>query len=73
MDYQFPNYLLLHMQFQMILCYENLVHLLFFSREHRHGRVSDRGSFSGPLLPTGERPLSDHRPANGVSRATNGV
>jgi serine/threonine-protein kinase OSR1/STK39 len=41
-------------------------------REHRHGRVGDRGSFSGPLLPTGERPLSDHRPANGVPRATNG-
>ncbi|XP_024373407.1 uncharacterized protein [Physcomitrium patens] len=32
-------------------------------REHRHGRVSERGSFSGPLLPTG-----DHRLSNGVSR-----
>ncbi|KAG0591959.1 hypothetical protein M758_1G207400 [Ceratodon purpureus] len=36
-------------------------------REHRQGgRAGDRGSFSGPLLPTGERPGVDHRPANGV-------
>ncbi|KAG0579163.1 hypothetical protein M758_4G077900 [Ceratodon purpureus] len=37
--------------------------------QDRHGRVSDRGSFSGPLLPTGERATLDHRPANGVSRS----
>lgn len=36
-------------------------------REHRQGgRAGDRGSFNGPLLPTGEREVLDHRPANGV-------
>jgi hypothetical protein len=35
--------------------------------------VSDRGSFSGPLLPTGERAILDHRPANGVSRSSTGM
>jgi hypothetical protein len=69
------------LQLKLVLCFESYLLFVYsdsalYREHHLGGRAGDRGSFSGPLLPTGERPGVDHRPANGVhgiSRPSNGM